>query len=314
MINTERKWVELPAISLTADGAENGKITVTDTAYYKVKMKVTLQSDTLQPTQFEIKQVLSRTEMVLGPVGSKHHATSDLTEFLLTDNSVLKANTQDRPSIPPVDYERAVYEEEPTMAKRVVPVNKYGEMNSPDSPLYAQLADGSVNIGTVNAELEVQLSHRDNYPDAGDIADSVQVGDGVEIIQVNPDGSINTVIKDTFSGTPIIYRESNAFTNISETTVATFTASAVNSRMIKIWGEAQTFGSWKVYRDTVSPANLVVWKRTSPMKRTCEIKLDQPEELAAINDKLIITFQADRYRSFLLGASATTFVRIEGSY
>lgn len=61
-----------------------------------------------------------------------------------------------------------------------------GEING-TNPLKVQLTDGSVNIGTVNAELEVQLSHASNNPDAGDIGDRVNTIDGfldhrVEII------------------------------------------------------------------------------------------------------------------------------------
>lgn len=79
-------------------------------------------------------------------------------------------------------------------AKRVTLVNLDGTQNSPENPLYVQLSDGSINIGTVNAELEVQLSHKANDPDAGDVADSVRIGDGVEEMAINPDGSINAVV------------------------------------------------------------------------------------------------------------------------
>ena len=51
-----------------------------------------------------------------------------------------------------------------------------GNPYSPDNPLSVQLSDGQVNIGTVNAELEVQLSRQDNNPDAGDVHDSVRIG------------------------------------------------------------------------------------------------------------------------------------------
>ena len=59
------------------------------------------------------------------------------------------------------------------------------------NPLPVELSDGSISIGTVNAEVEVQLSHQDNVPDAGDVADSVRIGDGTNELAVNADGSIN---------------------------------------------------------------------------------------------------------------------------
>ena len=176
-IHTERRWVELGPTLVTANGQENGILTVEDTGNYKVKMKVTLQSDSFQQRRYEIKQILSRTEMRLGEVGTNHNSRADLTDWILADNPILKSPEQDRPDIPPADYERASYSEEPAMAKRILPVNRYGQENSPDNPLYTQLTDGEINIGTVNAELEVQLSHKDDFPDAGDVRDAVNVVD-----------------------------------------------------------------------------------------------------------------------------------------
>jgi hypothetical protein len=74
---------------------------------------------------------------------------------------------------------RAVYEEGPTSALRNVLVDHRGHFYSADNPLSVQLADGSINIGTVNAELEVQLAAEDNYPNLGDVHDSVRIGSGV---------------------------------------------------------------------------------------------------------------------------------------
>lgn len=185
-MNTERRWAGVGPTNFTADGLDTGIITVEDTACYKVKMKVVVFSDTLQETALVINKVLSRTQMKLGPAGGKITDHTDMSTFLLADNAQIRSVAdQDRSNIPPADYERAVYSEEPTMAKRVINVNKYGEENSPENPVYTQLSDGAIEIGTVNAEVEVQLSHRDNYPDAGDVADSVQVGDGANIAKVD---------------------------------------------------------------------------------------------------------------------------------
>lgn len=78
-------------------------------------------------------------------------------------------------------------------AKRVVVVDPTGIYlgSSPDKPIYVQLSDGSVNIGTVNAEVEMQLSSKDDFPDAGDQHDSIRIGDQNYELSVNSDGSIN---------------------------------------------------------------------------------------------------------------------------
>lgn len=67
--------------------------------------------------------------------------------------------------------------EDDILARRVVFVDALGNFYNTNNPLPVILTDGSVNIGTVNAEIEVQLSSRDNYPDSGDVHDSVRWGD-----------------------------------------------------------------------------------------------------------------------------------------
>jgi len=72
--------------------------------------------------------------------------------------------------------------EENIDAKRVTIVDENGEAglgSTPEKPINVKLSDGSISIGTVNGELEVQLSHKDNVADPGDVADSVRIGDGV---------------------------------------------------------------------------------------------------------------------------------------
>lgn len=172
----EKKYFSIDPVAFTGDGQESGLITVESTACFKVNMDVLISSDTQPESIYSIKRVVNETQMFIGPEKSNIKKRSDMTAFLASENASVRANEQDRPNIPPADYERAVYEEEPTVAKRVIPVNKWGEPNSPENPLFTQLSDGDINIGTVNGELEVQLSRQDNDPDSGDIHDSVRLG------------------------------------------------------------------------------------------------------------------------------------------
>lgn len=185
----------LPAVSpqsFIADGGTSGKITVSDTRLFKVKQKIFLRSNT-QPSRdgLEVKQILNQTEMLIGPEKTAINSYSDVSAFLVADAAVIGANEQFRPSVPVEEIDRAVYEEEPTVAIRSMLVDKNGNDYRPDNPLPVELSNGSISIGTVNAELEVQLSHKDNFPDAGDIADSVRIGDGTNELAINADGSIN---------------------------------------------------------------------------------------------------------------------------
>lgn len=68
---------------------------------------------------------------------------------------------------------------------RVMPSGADGLPNAPDNPIYVQLSDGSINIGTVNANIEVQLSDQSPDPDV------VRIGNGTNQLKVNADGSID---------------------------------------------------------------------------------------------------------------------------
>jgi hypothetical protein len=176
----EKRFNAVPPQPFIADGTANGKVTIADTRLFKVKQKVFLKSDVL-PTRdgLEVKRIVSPTEMYIGPEKGNINSYSDLSGFLVADNAVIGSNEQVRSSIPSEEISRAVYEEEPTVAIRSMLVDKHGNDYRVDNPLPVSLSNGSVNIGSVNAELEVQLSHLDNYSNPGDVADSVRIGDGV---------------------------------------------------------------------------------------------------------------------------------------
>lgn len=134
-MTTERKFAAIAATPFTADGQTNGTVTIDDTAGFKVKMNVTLKSDTLPEATFEVKRVISETQMLLGPDKSPIHTRSDLSQYTTAINTTIEAPEQDRPTIPIVDLQRAAYSEEPVMAHRVVRVDKYGRIHREDNPL-----------------------------------------------------------------------------------------------------------------------------------------------------------------------------------
>lgn len=218
----ERSYTKIDATPFTADGLDIGLVTIADTACYKVKMIVVVKADTMVDQRFEVKRVISDTQMYLGPENTPLRQRIDMSPYVLGLNPTIEAPEQERPHIPPADYERAVYEEEPTVAKRVIPVDKYGKHHTVENPFPVRISDGSINIGTVNAELEVQLSHIDNNPDAGDIADSVQIGDGVETLEINPDGSINIMITGGNGDVSNIFNEINSLASLAISDIVSY--------------------------------------------------------------------------------------------
>lgn len=200
----------LKAISpraFTANGTNEGVITLSTTSRFKVKQTVIITANTLDALELEVKRVISKTQLRVGPKGGKMKGTEshvDLSAYTTGLSAAIYAEEQPRPNIPEKEIFRAVYEEEPTVAIRTHIVDELGDFFGPGNPLPVVLTDGSINIGTVNAELEVQLSHKDNVPDAGDVADSVRIGDGTYELKINADGSINTVSAAVSAKNPFI--------------------------------------------------------------------------------------------------------------
>lgn len=204
----EKRLEAIPPQPFTADGTAQGLITVADAHEFKVKQLVYLTANTLPDLDnIEIKRVVNAghgvtaTQLLVGPRGGSIDSRVDVSAYTVALSAAIVANEQNRPSIPNESINRAVFEEEPTNATRTFLVDEMGNDYTTENPLPVQLSDGSINIGTVNAELEVQLSHEDDVPDIGDVHDSVRVGDGVETLAINPDGSINVVTSSTAATT-----------------------------------------------------------------------------------------------------------------
>ena len=204
---TERRYFAILPQNFTADGTTTGVVTISSliidqSRVFKVKQIVTLTVAGQPNIDLEIKKVLSDTQFVVGPLSTNIHTTYDLSAYTVASGAAVELREQKRPIIPEQEITTIIYDEEPTLAHRNVLVDWLGNYYTTNNPMPVQLSDGSIDIGTVNAELEVQLSHQDNVPDLGDVADSVQIGDGTYILNINPDGSIN--VSSTYKTAPTI--------------------------------------------------------------------------------------------------------------
>lgn len=193
---TEKKYLAISTTPFTADGTVDGIVTIVNTYCFKVGQCVLLKQGS---THFvvKIKRVISSTQFIVIDKDKSvtTHDKLDISSFLA--GTTVELQEVKRPVIDLLEIQRQVYEEEPTIALRSHLVDWLGNSYDPTNPMPVQLSDGSINIGTVNAELEVQLSHQPNVPNAGDVPDSVQIGDGTDILSINPDGSINTKVSGT---------------------------------------------------------------------------------------------------------------------
>lgn len=130
----EKKWLEIPVRLFTMDGTSNGLVTLSTTSNLKVKQTVLIKATGEVELSLEIKRVISSTQLYVGFKGRPIGEYADLSAYTTAKNSYLRAPEQNRPAIPATEHERAVYEEEPTVAKRVFVVDKYGDGIDEDNP------------------------------------------------------------------------------------------------------------------------------------------------------------------------------------
>lgn len=134
----EQRWSSVPATALTIDGTTLGIITVNDTIGFKDKQLIILKSNTLPQKEFQIKRVMSTTQIVVGPVNNKVSINdySDISMYTVADNATVGANEQPKLALPPEkDHYSAVYESSPTNADRVISVDSHGNPYSSNNPM-----------------------------------------------------------------------------------------------------------------------------------------------------------------------------------
>ena len=147
---SERKWNSVTQL-FTADGTINGVVSVASANRFKVKARVIIQSNTQIQAAFEVKNIPNKTTIEIGPVGKDIDERSDLSMYLLVDAAVITQPRQKRPAIGPGEMDRASWEEEPTVARRVFPVDEYGDGYTPTNPLPVSMEGSDIHVNISGA-------------------------------------------------------------------------------------------------------------------------------------------------------------------
>lgn len=122
----EKRFTAVPPQLFTVDGTADGVLKVVYSGFFKVKQQIIIRSNTQGPTtDLEIKRITDVNTIEVGPKG-KIDQRADLTAFTVAGGAVIFANEQHRPLIPQEEVIRAVYEEEPVVAYRVIGVDQNG--------------------------------------------------------------------------------------------------------------------------------------------------------------------------------------------
>jgi hypothetical protein len=220
----KRYPVVLPQF-FTANGTVNGVITVPDTTLFKVKQDIEIAATSLPTIKLEVKEVLNATQMVVGPDGKAINLTTDVSAYTVGLSANVSCPTeQKRPPINEDEYMRAVYEEEPTVALRVFPVDELGNDYNADNP-FPVIFDGTIE------------------------ASDVSIVEGGNTMTVNPDGSINVnITNSTPTSTPgltIVHNEITSVASGVEATIVTIVAPPLGYRIQKIEVSGD---NWAIFR------------------------------------------------------------------
>jgi flagellin-like hook-associated protein FlgL len=156
----ERKLTLVSPIAFTANGGSNGLVTVSSTYGFKVKAQVVISATGIPNQTFEIKRVLSKTQLLVGP-GSNIKDRADLSAYVLGLNPTISQPEQDRPGIPFEQHARAVFEEEPTLANRTILVDRLGNPYDENNPIPT-----GVELIVDNVEVKVDIDAFKTAPDS----------------------------------------------------------------------------------------------------------------------------------------------------
>lgn len=236
----EQKWPAVAPQLFTADGGAQGQISVADVRGFKVKQFVVIHSSTQPDIRVQVKRVTKKTgKIIVGPPSDQQtqgkaglRTTTDLSLYLVADGAYLYAEEQDKVKVKPDDQDIATYEQEPTVARRVVHVDQFGDFYDGDNPLPVAL-DGDVSIAVVEVK-----------------------GTNGNFVEPNADGSINVnVVQTPVTGHNVrnIYNEVAAVASGVETLIVSYTVPFSKTAVLeRISSSGENVGAYKVYLNGVA--------------------------------------------------------------
>lgn len=220
----ERAWSAVSPQSFTADGTRFGLVTVADSCKFRVKQSVYLKNTAGALLAVQVKKVISPTQLIVGTINNAQIGQwppLDISSWTVASGAAIGAEEQQKNKIQDGDHYLAVYEGDPVVADRVIPVDCNGNFYGPENPVPVSIDGGTITIGTV------RTTACDNDPSPGDIHSSIRISDCANDLKINPDGSINVVVENPTptSGQNIFitYDESGPVPSGSPTTILTYT-------------------------------------------------------------------------------------------
>lgn len=239
----EGKWGQVGPIDIILPSPGFGIVRPENTALFKIGMIVVLSSS-IRSDNYKVVDVTKTAITVVTLVGN---SKVDMGDFDPSNSGTITAYEQAKIIVAEDDQDTDRWEKGPTNADRNVLVDQWGDFFSVENPLPVQLSNGQINIGTVNAQLETFLTHKDNDPDPGDVHSSIRIGDGEHVLNINPDGSINVNTGTVSSIVRTVFDEASVVAGVTEV-VLEWTAS-VDCKLQKIAYSGENCAEWTLIVD-----------------------------------------------------------------
>lgn len=160
----EKRWAAVSPQLFTSNGTANGKLTVLDSSVFKVKQQVNLSATTLPNLNLEVKSIPDDTTILVGPLSANIFTYSDISAYTVALGANIWAIEQKRSSVPVEEINRAVYEEEPVVAERVILIDKHGNKYDENNPLPVN-ASVEVIVPPVTVDIDAMTPPNRTDPD-----------------------------------------------------------------------------------------------------------------------------------------------------
>lgn len=172
----ERHWEEVAPRLLTSNGNSAGYFSVADLTGFYVKQSIVFKSNTQVEKELQIKRIDVNAGLIyVGTRDTNINKFEDISAFTLADSAFVFAAKQEKSSVTPLDQEKATYETEPIVAKRVILVDDKGRKISEANPLPVD-ATVSVVVPPVTVDLDAFSATPDNVMTVGSI-DGTKTGE-----------------------------------------------------------------------------------------------------------------------------------------
>jgi len=239
---TEKRLYAVAPVLFTADGDTNGTVKVANAAIFTVKQHVLIKATGLPTLTLEIKRIEDRVTVHVGPIAGAITLRTDVSLYTVALGANISANEQGRPKIPEQDVERATYQDEPVVARRVFVVDELGNNFNANNPFPV---DATV---VIPPDLAVRITAYANDPAPGDLPSSVRISDGTNQLTVNPDGSINVNLTTSSSepGLQVLHNEITSVASGVESTIITLVAPPAGYRVEKIDVSGDNYAIFRV--------------------------------------------------------------------